>query len=60
VSKSEWALKRNGRMETELYWPVEELGEEVVLIRGFRGKQFWSVKLPLGYCGRKETEKYSK
>jgi len=44
VSKCEWALKRNGRMETEIYWPAEELGEEVVLIRGFRGKQCWSVK----------------
>jgi len=37
MSICEWALKRNGRMETELYWPAEELGEEVVLGRGCRG-----------------------
>ena len=47
-------------METELYWPAENLGEEGVLVRGFRGKQWWSVKLPLRYCGRQGTEKYSK
>jgi hypothetical protein len=47
-------------METELYWPAEELGEEVGLVRGFRGKQWWSVKQPLGYCRRKDTEKYSR
>jgi hypothetical protein len=31
-------LKRNGRMETELCFPAEELGKEVVLVRGFRGE----------------------
>jgi hypothetical protein len=31
-------------METELYWSTEELGEEIVLARVFRGKQWWSVK----------------
>jgi hypothetical protein len=60
VRKCEWALKGKGRMETELHWPAHELGKEGSLVRRFREKRCWSVKYPLGYSGRKETEKCSK